>query len=198
MSGAIGRPRRTGSAPPDRRSRSPSAFPPRSPSPRRQRRTRPRSRRCAGRQIRSRTCSPGGTPACRRAQRLGERSPAMPDPVVPSQNASMSSGGCRPTRGPARRVEQEVVDRPVPVLTERVQLMPTIATLSLMPRLAILISSASPRDRACLPEVVVDAARGRHPAEGHLDPVPHRDLVRGRRRRAGSVAGRRRRSRARP
>src|SRR5919197_2366583 len=43
--------------------------------------------------------------------------------------------------------------------------IPTIATRSRIPLLAIVLASCGP----CLPEVVVDAAGGVHPAERHLD-----------------------------
>src|SRR5438552_773136 len=61
--------------------------------------------------------------------------------------------------------------------------MPTIATRSLMPLLAMTISSkrgARGRSalRAHLPEVVVDATRSVHPAKRHLHLVADRDLLR--------------------
>src|SRR5436190_23108320 len=60
-----------------------------------------------------------------------------------------------------------------------VQPMPTMATRSQMPRDAIstllgLCCDARP-DGTCLPEVVVDAARGDHTTEGHLHPVTDGD-----------------------
>ena len=52
--------------------------------------------------------------------------------------------------------------------------MPTMATRSLMPfELTTLLRS----DRAGLPEVVVDLIGGEQPAEGHLHPGAHLDVV---------------------
>src|SRR5437773_652810 len=61
--------------------------------------------------------------------------------------------------------------------------MPTIATRSLMPLLAMTISSKpGPRERSALrahlPEVVVDAAGSVHAAERHLHLVADRDFLR--------------------
>src|SRR5687768_18117974 len=57
--------------------------------------------------------------------------------------------------------------------------MPTIATRSLMPLLAIEFSLASRSAlRPRLPEVVMDTVRGEEAAERHLDLVADRDLVR--------------------
>src|SRR5262245_57972773 len=58
-----------------------------------------------------------------------------------------------------------------------VQPMPTIATRSLMPLLAMSFAPSLSALRARLPEVVVDAVRGLHAAERHLDLVADLHLV---------------------
>src|SRR5436305_7019928 len=51
--------------------------------------------------------------------------------------------------------------------------MPTMATRSLMPLLAI----AAPQYGSGLPEIVVDAVGGEEPAERHLHAVTHRQVL---------------------
>src|SRR5947209_11490248 len=53
--------------------------------------------------------------------------------------------------------------------------MPTMATRSLIPLLAI----AAPQNGSGLPKVVVDAVGGEQPAERHLDAITHRELIDG-------------------
>src|SRR5437763_10307978 len=51
--------------------------------------------------------------------------------------------------------------------------MPTMATRSLIPLLAI----GAPQYGSCLPEIVVDAVGGEQTAERHLDAVTHRQVL---------------------
>src|SRR5947209_9206747 len=53
--------------------------------------------------------------------------------------------------------------------------MPTMATRSLIPLLAI----AAPQYGSGLPKIVVDAVGGEQPAERHLHPITHGELVDG-------------------
>src|SRR5437762_12613882 len=53
--------------------------------------------------------------------------------------------------------------------------MPTMATRSLMPLLAI----AAPQYRSGLPEIVVDTVGGEQPPERHLHPIAHGEIVHG-------------------
>src|ERR1051326_355161 len=98
----------------------------------------------------------------------------MPDPIVPSQNASMSSL-VRPADANASVVES--MTRSSVLLSQcspnGVHPIPTMATRSRMPREAMALRSS---DRAGLPRVIVDPVDGRDAPEGHLQAVADRDL----------------------
>src|SRR2546425_749297 len=58
-----------------------------------------------------------------------------------------------------------------------VQPMPTIATRSLMPLLAMPSLPRASAARPCLPEVVDDSVGREHPAERHLDLIADGNLL---------------------
>src|SRR2546429_9007259 len=105
----------------------------------------------------------------------------MPEPMVPNQKASMSSS-LTPAE-PRASVVESTRSSSVPLCQcspKGVHPMPTMATRSRIPLDAIASRSLldSGRQRAGLPEVVVDVARGEQPPERHLHPISHLHLAR--------------------
>src|SRR6478672_1658503 len=97
--------------------------------------------------------------------------PDVPDPIVPSQYASTaerSKSGTDATHSLTASMSRSSIERPQ-CSPKRVQPIPTIATLSRIPLLAM--------DRPRLPEVVVHTLRRVHPAERQLNARAYRHLV---------------------
>src|SRR5581483_5868418 len=102
--------------------------------------------------------------------------PETPLPIVPSQYASTWSGSTPAERYASPAASTSRSSGPLSQCSPNgVQPMPTIATRSLIPLLA-MASPSTPRTG--LPKVVVDALRGEEAPERHLEVVPDRDLLR--------------------
>src|SRR5215212_4383001 len=106
-------------------------------------------------------------------------SPDRPEPMVPSQNASTSS---RVTPADFSASWDESMRRSSVDLSQcspkGVHPMPTMATWSRIPLLAMSVAPFGRAQRPRFPEVVVDALGGVEAAERHLDPTADGDRAR--------------------
>src|SRR5438105_14006080 len=105
----------------------------------------------------------------------------MPEPIVPSQNASTSSS-LTPAEPSASFVEStSSSSTPLSQCSPKgVQPMPTIATRSRIPceamrSTAFLLRAFGATYRSCFPEVIVHAVGGEQAPERHLDAIANLD-----------------------
>src|SRR4051794_36591894 len=103
--------------------------------------------------------------------------PLNPEPIVPSQNASMSASGMPADDSAPVADSTSRSSTPLPQCSPNsVHAMPTTATRSRMPRDAMSDLLAGSR-RASLPAVVVNAVGRAQPAERHDHAVADRQRV---------------------